>query len=280
MSSKDTTGAYIYQGSTLVVPADTPDSKIQDGVNQELIDAAFGVLKDKDADSFLIPGLDDFGAIRVISLPKGEELPPGWKAIPMRLAVNNITGGAMADGFGPIGRVLRSHHIALWREDSRFCGSCGAANRDAENEELARQCPACKRLEFPRISPAVITIVINDREEALLAHNKKFVQGIYSLIAGFNEPGESLEATVAREVKEEVNIDVKDIRYIRSQPWPFPNSLMLGFAARHSGGDIKPDGIEIEDAQWFPKDRLPMLPGHGSVSRYLIELWLAGKLLT
>jgi len=268
----------VYQGNTLVVPADTPDSQIQDEVSIELINAAFtGVLKD--ADSFVIPAVDGSGDIRGISLPK-EELPPGWKAIPMRQAVNSITGGAMAEGSGPIGRILRSHHIALWRQESRFCGSCGALNQDADDEELARRCTVCERLEFPRISPAVIAIVINDKDEALLAHNKKFPQKIYSLIAGFNEPGESLEATVVREVNEEVNIDIKDIRYIRSQPWPFPNSLMLGFSARYKSGELKPDGIEIEDAQWFPKDRLPMLPGHGSVSRYLIELWLAGKLLT
>jgi NAD+ diphosphatase len=124
----------------------------------------------------------------------------------------------------------------------------------------------------------VIVIIINEKDEALLAHNKKFVAKIYSLIAGFNEPGESLEMTVAREIKEEVNIDVTDIRYICSQPWPFPNSVMLGFSARYAGGEMKPDRIEIEDAQWFPKDKLPELPGHGTVSRYLIGLWLAGKL--
>ena len=281
MSSEDKIGAYLYQGNTLVVPSDTPDSQIQDEVSGELIGAAFGSTAfgsvPYDVDDFLVPAVDGRADIRVISLPNGE-LPPGWKAIPMRQAINIITGGTIADGAGPIGRIFRSHHIALWRGESRFCGSCGTANGDADNGELARQCPACGRLEFPRIAPAVITIVINDREEALLAHNKKFLPGIYSLIAGFNEAGESLEATVAREVKEEVNIDVKDIRYIRSQPWPLPNSLMLGFAARHSGGELRPDGIEIEDVQWFPRDRLPGLPGHGSVSRYLISLWLDGKL--
>ena len=184
----------------------------------------------------------------------------------------------MADGAGPIGRIFRSYHIGLWRRESRFCGSCGSANRDAEGGDLGRVCTVCGRLEFPRISPAVITIVINDKDEALLAHNKKFLSGIYSLIAGFNEAGESLEATVAREIKEEVNLDVRDIRYIRSQPWPFPNSLMLGFTARHCGGELKPDGIEIEDARWFSRDKLPNLPGNGSVSRYLINLWLNGKL--
>jgi NAD+ diphosphatase len=184
----------------------------------------------------------------------------------------------MADGVGPVGRILRSHHISLWRRDSRFCGSCGSPNRDADTGELARQCPACGRLEFPRISPAVITIVINDKDEALLAHNSKFAAAIYSLIAGFNEAGESLEATVAREIKEEVNLDVTDIRYVRSQPWPFPNSLMLGFTARYSGGELKPDGKEIEDARWYSRDALPQLPGSASVSRYLIELWRERKL--
>jgi NAD+ diphosphatase len=197
----------------------------------------------------------------------------------MRQAVNLMTQeGVMADGIGPVGRLLRAFHVAQWRKESAFCGSCGSPNEDAETEELARRCPVCGRLEFPRISPAVIAIIINDRGEALLAHNKKFANRVYSLIAGFNEAGESLEATVAREIREEVGLEVKDIRYIRSQPWPFPNSLMLGFAARHAGGEITPDGIEIEDARWFKRDDLPELPGYGSVARKLIGLWLEGTL--
>ena len=269
-------GAYVYQGNFLVVPADTQDSLIQNEVSRELVDTAFDGFF-KDIDSFVVPSVDGSGDIRAVALCDGE-LPAGWKAIPLRQAVNTITGGTMAEGIGPIGRLLRSYHIALWRRESRFCGSCGGLNRDSDTEEVARQCPVCGRLEFPRISPAVITIVTNDKGEALLAHNKKFASGVYSLIAGFNEAGESLEATVAREIKEEVNLDVKDIRYIRSQPWPFPNSLMLGFTARYSGGELRADGVEIEDAQWFSRDSLPGLPGSGSVSRYLIGLWLDGKL--
>jgi len=269
-------GVYIYQGSSLIVPQDTPDSRIQEEVNRDLLEAAAeGFFKEKD--SFVIPSLDGTGDIRAIVLPDGE-LPAGWKAIPMRQAVNAITGGAMADGVGPVGRILRSYHFVLWRKESRYCGSCGSLNRDADTGEVARQCPACGRLEFPRISPAVITIITNNKGEALLAHNKKFASGIYSLIAGFNEAGESLEATVAREIKEEVNIEVTDIRYIRSQPWPFPNSLMLGFTAHYNGGELREDGVEIEDAKWFSRDSLPDLPGNGSVSRYLIGLWLDGKL--
>ena len=276
MNYKESGGAYVYQGNSLVVPVDTQDSQLQNEISGELIDAAAGgIFNDKD--SFVVSSVDGSGDIRAIFLPNGE-LPPGWKALPLRQAVNAMTGGTMADGVGPIGRLLRSYHIGLWRSESRFCGSCGGANRDADTGEIARQCTVCGRLEFPRISPAVITIVINDKGEALLAHNCKFAKGVYSLIAGFNEAGESLEATVAREIKEEVNIDVKDIRYIRSQPWPFPNSLMLGFAARYNGGELRVDNIEIEDAQWFSRDKLPGLPGNGSVSRYLIGLWLEGKL--
>ena len=287
--SRDESGAYIFQGTSLIVPGDTPDSLIQEEINGKLIEAAFGGFL-AEADSFVVSSVDGSPDIRSVSLPEGE-LPAEWKAIPLRQAVNTITGGTMADGVGPVGRILRSHHIALWRRDSRFCGSCGGANRDADSGEqdagasgpgsppvLARQCTVCGRLEFPRISPAVITIVVNDKDEALLAHNKNFVSGVYSIIAGFNEAGESLEATVARETKEEVNIDVRDIRYIRSQPWPFPNSLMLGFAARYDGGELKPDGIEIDDARWFSRDSLPSLPGSASVSRYLINLWLDRKL--
>jgi len=262
---------YIYQGNCIVVPADTPDSGIQEEINQDLMDAAFKGLSNTDAFCVSAPGGKE--SIRAITLPEAE-LPPGWKAVPLRQALGIMTGGAMADGAGSIGRILRSYHISFWRKESRFCGSCGAANKDADMVEPSRQCPACGRQEFPRISPAVITLITNDRDEVLLAHNVKFAPGIYSLIAGFNEAGESLEATVAREIKEEVNLDVKDIRYVVSQPWPFPNSLMLGFTARYDSGELRPDGIEIEDVKWFSRDKMPKLPGNGSVSRYLINLWL------
>jgi len=258
-----------------VVPLDTSDSMIQEEVGIELVDRAFAGIRN--ADRFIVSSLDGRGGISAFSIPEGE-LPSGWKAVPLRQALGIMTEGAMAEGTGSVGRILRSYHISQWRNESRFCGSCGSANRDADSGEVARQCSVCGRMEFPRISPAVITIVTNDKDEALLAHNMKFASGVYSLLAGFSEAGENLEETVVREIKEEVNINVKDIRYIRSQPWPFPNSLMLGFAAHYAGGELKPDGIEIEDAKWFSRDALPGLPGSASVSRYLINLWLEGKL--
>jgi NAD+ diphosphatase len=119
----------------------------------------------------------------------------------------------------------------------------------------------------------VIVLITNDRDEVLLAHNANFLNRVYSLVAGFVEAGESLEAAVKREVREEVNIEVGEIRYAASQPWPFPNSLMLGFTARHTGGEIRPDGTEILDARWFSRENLPNLPGNGSIARRLIEQW-------
>ncbi|GHT65313.1 NADH pyrophosphatase [Spirochaetia bacterium] len=266
-------GIYLFQGSSLVVRDDVPDTAIADGMPPEILRQTF-----KDIDTFEMPAVDAPGTIRGASLGKDAPVPAGWRTVPVRQGLSLLTAGTTVDGTGPIGRMLRAYHVAQWRQDSVFCGSCGTKNTDAP-DELARFCPACGRREYPRISPAVITIIINDNDgSALLAHNKKFADGVYSLVAGFNEAGESLEATVAREIREEVGLEVRDIKYIASQPWPFPNSLMLGFTARYASGEIHPDGIEIEDAKWFTRDNLPKLPGNGSVSRYLINGWLEGSL--
>jgi NAD+ diphosphatase len=266
--------AYLFQGNSLLLPEDIPDSSADDGIPREKILTSFGSAL---PDGFKIPPVEGSENIAGFSVPADFGLPPSWRAVPVRQVLSLLAGG-MAGGEGAVGRMLRAFHIAQWRRESRFCGSCGSPNQDADSGELARQCPACGRLEFPRIAPAVITIIVNDEGKALLAHNKKFVPGVYSLIAGFNEAGENLEHTVAREIREEVSIEVKDIRYVASQPWPFPHSLMLGFSARYAAGSIKPDGVEIEDAQWFDRDALPGLPGTGSVSRYLIGRWLDGTL--
>ena len=263
---------YVFQGISLIVPDDTPDSLIHEGVSREAI-AAFGNIIDR----FFVPSLDGQTCMETVTLGEGE-LPPGWKAVPLRQVMNIITGGKVADGSGILGMIIRSHHISVWRLDSRFCGSCGGKNMDAESEGLAQQCTVCGRLEFPRISPAVTILVTNDKNEVLLAHGSRFQPNVYSLIAGFNEPGESLEGTVVREVKEEVDVDVKDVCYVSSQPWSLTGSLMLGFTARYSGGELKPDGVEILDAKWFKRDAMPELPGSISLSRHLIDLWLEGKL--
>ena len=115
-------------------------------------------------------------------------------------------------------------------------------------------------------------------DKILLAHNRNFTSGVFSLIAGFVESGESLEQAVAREIMEEVSIKVKNIRYYSSQPWPFPNSLMLGFVAEYDSGEVKPDGVELETAGWYSADDLPKLPDHGSIARKIIDDFIANRL--
>jgi len=232
------------------------------------------------ADIFTIPaiigGAQEGADISGVYLPPDAPLPPHWQAIPVRQMLN-LLADSPTDGTG---LLLRAFHIAQWRRESLFCGSCGSKNTDAvldvANSGPARQCPSCGRMEFPRITPAVMTIVTNDEGKALLAHNKNFTPGLYSLIAGFVEAGENLEAAAAREVREEAGIEIRDLQYAASQPWPFPHSLMICFTARYASGTLKADGIEIEDAQWFSRDHLPTLPGPGTTARRLIERWLEG----
>jgi NAD+ diphosphatase len=169
----------------------------------------------------------------------------------------------------------RAVQILLWDQTHRFCGRCGQPTVNAPAER-AKLCPQCGLLSFPRLSPAVIMLVQRG-EEFLLARNKAFAGGIFSVLAGFVEPGESLEETVAREVKEEVGLDVVDIRYFGSQPWPFPSSLMIGFTATYAGGEIRVQEDEIAEAAWFRRrGELPNLPGKLSIARRLIDWFLDG----
>jgi NAD+ diphosphatase len=280
-------GAFFFQDDALLLPQDIPDSHMDRELPLDLLKEFERNAAGYNPDVFEIPAVEApapqtnqngtaANSIIAVNVASGAALPHFWRAVPVRQGLQLLAGG-MIVGTGSFGRLLRAFHIAQWRRESRFCGSCGARNTDAPGE-LARLCPICGRLEFPRISPAVITIIINDEGNALLAHNRKFTPGVYSLIAGFNEAGESLEATVAREIREEVNVEVRDIRYEASQAWPFPNSLMLGFSARYVSGAIRPDGVEIEDARWFGRNDLPKLPGKASVSRWLINRWIEGTL--
>ena len=139
--------------------------------------------------------------------------------------------------------------------------------------ERGKKCPNCGELFYPRISPAVI-VLIKKGNEILLARSPNFPSGLYGLVAGFIEPGESAETAVVREIREEVGIEVKNITYFGTQAWPFPNSLMIGFTAEYDSGEVLPDGVEIEDAGWFSAEKLPVLPGKISISRKLIDHFL------
>ena len=164
----------------------------------------------------------------------------------------------------------RAVQLVAWDRTHRYCGRCGTPTEPAPGER-AKRCPACGLLAFPRLAPAVIVLVTRGDDEVLLARNANFPAAMYSTIAGFVEPGETLEEAVRREVKEEVGVELDDVRYFASQPWPFPHSLMLGFTATWAGGDIEIDGREIADAQWFRRDALPMIPPPMSIARRLID---------
>jgi NAD+ diphosphatase len=165
-------------------------------------------------------------------------------------------------------------HLTYWDRRSRFCGICGAKTHD-KIDECAKVCEKCGELYYPRIAPAIIVAVIKDGQ-ILLAHSNRFTTNFYSVLAGFVEPGESLEECVRREVLEEVGIQIKNLRYFDSQPWPFPDSLMVGFIADYAAGKIMVDLTENRDADWFSPDSLPPIPGHISIARRLID-WFVGE---
>ncbi|MBI5583712.1 MAG: NAD(+) diphosphatase [Deltaproteobacteria bacterium] len=198
---------------------------------------------------------------------QGASAPAGMTFLDLRQVY-----GRVAHDLIPI--AFRGLHLLHWSQKTRYCGQCGMKMRD-KAELRAKECPGCGNLSFPRISPAVI-VLVERGDRCLLACSPRFKDGFYSTLAGFAEPGETLEEVVEREVREETGIEVKDIRYFGSQPWPFPDSLMVGFTAQYAGGEILVDGTEISDAQWFSFDRLPKIPGKISIARSLID-WFVTK---
>ena len=165
--------------------------------------------------------------------------------------------------------MLRAFHIMSWIKANRFCGCCGGLTKALDNEHAVK-CVECEHIFYPRISPAIMVAVIKD-DKILLARSNRFATGWYSVIAGFVEPGEALEDCAKRELKEEVGIEVTNIQYFGSQPWPFPDSLMIAFTARWSKGIITIDNEEITDANWYSANNLPKIPGKVSIARQLID---------
>lgn len=200
--------------------------------------------------------------------PEAAESPmPGgmsWHSLRDVLPMMDDDAGFLA------GRALQILH---WERNNRFCGRCGR-RMYPRRDERAMQCESCGFVQYPRLSPAVI-VAVTRRDTLLLAHNIRFPAGRFSLLAGFVEPGETFEDCVAREIREEVGIRVGNIRYLSSQPWPFPDSLMVGFSAAWESGELAPDGVEIEEARWFGRTSLPDIPGPHTIAGKIIRQWLA-----
>ncbi len=176
------------------------------------------------------------------------------------------------------GLASRASQLITWDRTHQYCGRCGTATVPSATER-ARHCPRCGLAHFPRLSPAIIIAVVRRTPEGtrlLLAHNRRFPPGRYSVIAGFVEVGETLEECARREVREEVGIEIKSLRYFGSQSWPFPHSLMIGFTAEYAAGELVRESEEIAHADWFAADALPGLPPKMSIARRLIDWFVAG----
>lgn len=167
----------------------------------------------------------------------------------------------------------RAEQIATFDRTHRFCGQCGTETT-VHRTDRARVCGVCRHMAFPRLTPAVI-MRITKGDEILLAHGRQFPGRFYSTLAGFVEPGESLEHAVRREVREEVGIEISAPDYFGSQPWPFPHSVMIGFTAEWESGDLVVQEEEIVDAGWYTSDDLPPCPiGGMSIAGWMIQDWL------
>jgi NAD+ diphosphatase len=166
----------------------------------------------------------------------------------------------------------RAIQIMNWDKNHQFCGRCGVPTERVDYE-MAKLCPECGLINFPRLSPAVITAIVKDQKLLMAKHSYGF-KDRYSLIAGFVEPGETLEEAVRREIMEEVGLKVRNIKYFGSQPWPFPHSLMVGFTAEYDGGEIRVDGQEILDAKWFSKDEVSPRSPKISIASELIDWFI------
>lgn len=241
----------------------------------------------KDGETLSVPFIQDMSALRLQPLrewylgtlnghhcycaevSEHSSLPEGMVAYGLRYLY-----GCIDESLHKI--AMKASHIITWDRTDRYCSRCRTELHRAKGMR-AKECQDCGFLSFPRISPAVIVLIERDNK-VLLVRVKRFTSELYSVLAGFVEPGESLEEAAKREIEEEVGIKVKNIRYFGSQPWPFPDSLMIGFTAEYENGEIIIDETEVSDAGWFDPDNLPIIPGKISIARQLIDWFVDAKL--
>ncbi len=249
---------FVYQGHRLLVRAGVNGA--QPGYEIPRLPHVQALLPAVDRVHYL--GLLGEVPCYVGELPEGMVLPADFE----RFNLRRLFGQLEDDLLRVAGRAV---HILDWDRNHQFCGRCGSPT--TMTDDRARICPTCSLRSYPRISPAVIMAVTRG-EEILLAHANRHPQGFYSVLAGFSEPGETLEETVVREVQEEVGIEVRNIRDFGSQPWPFPDSLMIGFTCEHASGEISLVDSELDDAGWYRAGRFPGLTPPPEIS-------IAGRLI-
>jgi NAD+ diphosphatase len=189
-----------------------------------------------------------------------------FRALPFRHILNMLNDERFGVG-------VKAQSILNWDRHHQYCGCCGGKTTP-QAKMFERVCPVCKLSFFPRISPSII-VLIKKGDHLLMARSPHFPPGVYGLIAGFVDAGENLEAAVHREVKEEVGLEIKNVTYVSSQPWPFPDSLMMAFTADYASGEIQIDGDEIEAAGWYPYDNLPGRPStRWNIASILIDAFI------
>jgi len=195
-------------------------------------------------------------------LHEAQDLPVGTDLVGLRnliLDSDELTSGIAG----------RAFQILEWERTHRYCGACGEPTVP-HHADRARECKGCRQVYYPRIAPVVMALVARGRE-ILLTRKPGYASGRYTVVAGFVEAGETLEHALMREVLEEVGVQTRAPRYFGSQPWPFPNSLVMAFSLEYESGEVRPDGAELEDARWFDIDALPELPEPVHISRHLID---------
>lgn len=206
-----------------------------------------------------------FGGDCVAGAVNGEAvLPPNFEPLDLRASYTCIAEEEYI-------LAGKGWELLFWDSHTRFCGDCGSKMR--RHSAISKICSRCGREIFPQLSPAVL-VLVRRGEEALLVHARNFKRPFYGLVAGFVETGESLEECVAREVMEETNLKVKNIKYFGSQAWPYPANLMIGFTADYESGEIKFADHELSDGAFFSRDNHPSIPPPPSLARTMIDSWL------
>jgi NAD+ diphosphatase len=259
---------FVFRGDQLLVELGPPDPRPSDDprVPHRPSSARLPLLENNKtlrSDALRTLYLGDLGTLGCWAAEVGSaEAPAGYGWAGLR-SLFSVLGDAH---FALAGRALQ---LLEWDRSHQYCGRCGTPTAPSA-EERVRVCPACRLSVYPRVAPAVMALVQRGRE-LLLGRSPHFPPGMYSALAGFVEPGETLEQCVARELEEEVGVSVASLSYFASQPWPFPHSLMIAFVCDWAGGDIRPQEGEIEAAQWFDVLQLPKLPSKISIARRLID---------